>query len=181
MTGRTTRLLAQLDRHEPQDALEARSLERIRALVRWLPRPFDEAADPTHVTASAIVADGQGRVVLHLHRRLGVWLQPGGHVEHGEPPEQSVLREVVEETGLVAEHHAAPPDLLHVDVHEGGRGHLHLDLRYLLLASGGEPLRPAPGESPEVAWVTYAEVTERADASTVAAVRAARRLLTGTR
>lgn len=180
MTGRTDRLLAQLDAHEPQDGAEARSLERIRALVRWLPRPFDETADPTHVTASAIVADGEGRVVLHLHRRLGVWLQPGGHVDAGEAPEAAVLREVVEETGLAAEHHATPPELLHVDVHEGGRGHLHLDLRYLLRAPAGAVLRPAPGESREVAWVTYDEVPRRADASTVAAVRAARRLLTGT-
>lgn len=177
MTEPTARLLSQLDRHEPRDGVEARSVERIRALVRWLPHPFDEAADPTHVTASAIVADGEGHVVLHLHRRLRKWLQPGGHVDPGERPEDAVLREVLEETGLVGEHHREPPDLLHVDVHDGGRGHVHLDLRYLLLVPAGAPLRPAPGESREVAWLPYEEVPQRADTSTVAAVRAARQLL----
>lgn len=179
MTGRTTRLLSQLDVHEPRDGVEARSVERIRALVRWLPHPFDESADPMHVTASAIVADGEGHVVLHLHRRLGKWLQPGGHVDHGEHPEDAVLREVLEEAGLVAVHHRTPRELLHVDVHDGGRGHLHLDLRYLLLAPAGTALRPAPGESREIAWFTYEEALRRADASTVAAVRMARQLLQG--
>ena len=43
-----------------------------------LAEPYSEAAGPVHVTGSAIVVGRRG-VVLHLHKRLGTWLQPGGH------------------------------------------------------------------------------------------------------
>ena len=49
-------------------------------------------ASPTHVTASAIVTGDEG-VVLHLHKRLAIWLQPGGHIDEGEAPWQAALRE----------------------------------------------------------------------------------------
>lgn len=164
---------AQLDRHRPLDPIEARSLARTRQLLRWLARPLDEAADPTHVTGSAIVFDDAGRVLLHRHKRLRRWLQPGGHLDPGELPWEAAVRETREETGLAARHPDAGVRLLHVDVHEGPRGHVHLDLRYLLLGAADAVLSPAPGESPEVAWCTPDEVGARADRSTLAAVTAA--------
>ncbi len=171
-------LAAQLAAHAPTDAREAGSLARIRGLLGWLPRPFDEHADPTHVTASGIVLDDGGRLLLHRHKRLGRWLQPGGHLDPGEPPWQAARRETAEETGLDAIHPDTGPLLIHVDVHEGPRGHVHLDLRYLLRADSGTPLRPARGESPDVAWWSAVEVSERGDTSTVAALAAAHRWLT---
>lgn len=169
-------LLAHLAGHRPGDAVEAASLARTRALVAWLPAPLDEHADPTHVTGSAIVQDGAGRVLLHRHKRLGRWLQPGGHLEPGETPWQAAVRETREETGVAAAHPGDGPLLLHVDVHEGPRGHVHLDLRYLLHGDGEVALAPAPGESPHVAWWTATEAARRSDASTRAAIAAAARL-----
>lgn len=52
-----------------------------------------------HFTASALIVDN-GKVLLVHHKKLGVWLGPGGHVEKNETPEQTVIREVKEETGL---------------------------------------------------------------------------------
>ncbi len=172
---RAGHLRAQLSAHGPGDAREARSLARIRGLLAWLPHPFDEHADPTHVTASGIVLDEGGRLLLHRHKRLGRWLQPGGHLDPGELPWQAAHRETAEETGLDAVHPDTGPLLVHVDVHEGPRGHVHLDLRYLLHADSRTPLLPASGESPDVAWWSAAEVAERGDASTVAALVAAHR------
>ena len=42
----------------------------------------------------------QGRVLLLFHPKIGIWLPPGGHVEHGELPDEAAIREVVEETGV---------------------------------------------------------------------------------
>jgi len=164
---------AQLDRHRPSDAVEVRSLARTRQLLDWLADPLDEDADPMHVTGSAIVIDRAGRVLLHRHKRLRRWLQPGGHLDPGELPWQAAVRETREETGVEAEHPSAGVRLLHVDVHEGPRGHVHLDLRYLLLADADVAFAPAAGESPDVAWCTPAQVTARSDPSTRAAVAAA--------
>ena len=56
------------------------------------------------LAAYALVFDDAGRVLLSrepdARGRLGRWLLPGGGVEHGEHPEQAVIREVREETGL---------------------------------------------------------------------------------
>jgi 8-oxo-dGTP pyrophosphatase MutT (NUDIX family) len=58
------------------------------------------AALPTEVSAGGVVVDG-GQVLVIRHAR-GEWIMPKGHVEPGEQPEQTALREVREETGLEA-------------------------------------------------------------------------------
>jgi 8-oxo-dGTP pyrophosphatase MutT (NUDIX family)/GNAT superfamily N-acetyltransferase len=142
----------------------------MREALGALPRPFDERADPVHVTGSGIVVGRRG-VVLHRHKRLGSWLQPGGHVEAGESPAQAALRECEEETGLRLEHHAGKPVLVHVDVHPGPRGHTHLDVRYLLAAGEQDP-SPAAGESPDVRWFTWSQARALADDGLRAALAA---------
>ena len=160
-----------LSTHEPRSHRETRSRRITLGYLDWLRTPFDERADPTHVTASAIVLGGDGRVLLHRHKRLGLWLQPGGHVDGDETPGDAVLREVREETGLVGAHPDGVATPVHVDVHEGGRGHLHLDLRYLVLAPG-DPPRPPEGESQDVRWLSYAEAVQRSDGSFTDALHA---------
>jgi 8-oxo-dGTP pyrophosphatase MutT (NUDIX family) len=56
-----------------------------------------------HFVASAIIVDDQHRVLLILHRKLGVWLYPGGHIEPHETSDEGLVREVKEETGLDVE------------------------------------------------------------------------------
>jgi 8-oxo-dGTP pyrophosphatase MutT (NUDIX family) len=166
-------LIATLEAHHPRDERERWSRARTLALVRWLPAPLDETADPTHVTGSAIVVDAQSRVLLHRHKRLGIWLQPGGHLDPGEDPATAARRETAEETGLTAHHPTTGPRLIHIDLHEGPRGHVHLDLRYLLHADGAADLSPAAGESPDVAWFAPDRAVTVGDASLATAIDAA--------
>lgn len=151
------------------DARARTSQERFLAELDRLPRPFDEQADRTHVTASAIVTGPRG-TLLHRHKRLGRWLQPGGHIDDGELPWEAAVRETLEETGLVGAHPGGVPRLVHVDVHEAARGHTHLDLRYLLHADG-EPDPPA-GESQAVAWFCWTDAFAVADKALVGGLRA---------
>jgi 8-oxo-dGTP pyrophosphatase MutT (NUDIX family) len=144
------RVLAEVAARPPIDERERASITHVLTAVPTLARPFDEAADPVHVTGSAFIVGPRG-IVLLRHRRLGIWVQPGGHVDPGEAPWEAALREAAEETGLAVRHLGAAPELAHVDVHDGGRGHTHLDLRYLLTADDADPA-PPPGESQEVGW-----------------------------
>lgn len=162
--------------YRPPDARAADARRRFLAELDRLELPFDRDADPVHVTASGIVVGVRG-TVLHLHRRAGRWLQPGGHVDAGEAPEDAVLRETREETGLMAEHPPGGPRVVHLDVHPA-QDHVHLDLRYLLLAPDEDP-RPEPGESPQVRWCGWDEAESLADPGLVAALRAARSVWTG--
>ena len=58
--------------------------------------------DKKHFTASALVIFNR-HVLLAFHKKLGVWLYPGGHIEDNETPHEAVVREVKEETGLDVE------------------------------------------------------------------------------
>ncbi len=174
---RVTELVAALVSHVPIDTQERSSLSTTLAALDELVAPFDQHASPTHVTASAIVVDERLRVLLHRHKRLGIWLQPGGHVEEGEDLHEAAMREVLEETGVHASVHAASHAPLHVDVHPGPRGHTHLDIRYLLQADGNAPFNPYEGESPAVAWDDCNEILAHGEQSLAAAVRAAQRAL----
>jgi 8-oxo-dGTP pyrophosphatase MutT (NUDIX family) len=162
-------LSAQIGGMEPVDERHAASIAEFLVALETLPAPFDEHADPTHVTASAIVVGLRG-TVLHRHKRLGLWLQPGGHIEAGETPWDAALRETREETGLELVPWPKRAPLVHVDVHDGGRGHRHLDLRYLFFAGTDDPSPPA-GESPEVRWFDWDEAIAVADPGLAGALR----------
>jgi 8-oxo-dGTP pyrophosphatase MutT (NUDIX family) len=149
---------------DPIDDVERASIVEFLARYDELIDPFDQRSDPIHVTGSAIVVGPRG-VILLRHKRLGLWLQPGGHIDQGETPWEAALREAAEETGLDVRWAGlgadGVPPLMHVDVHAGGRGHTHLDLRYLVDGGDADP-DPPDGESQEIGWFDWAAAVERA-------------------
>ena len=140
-----------------------------------LDAPFDEHADITHVTGSAIVT-GQDGALLHHHKRLGRWLQPGGHVDAAETPWEAAVREVREETGLAAAHPGPEPLLLRADVHASARGHIHLDLCYHLQAQGRPA--PPPDESQLVRWFDWPDAVRVVEPELVEVIAVAAALQT---
>ena len=172
---RVRRVRALVAAHEPADERERRSKDAALDHLDRLERPLDRDADLTHVTASAIVVGDRG-VLLHRHRRLHRWMQPGGHVDEREEPAAAAVRECREETGLEVRHPGGEPRLVHLDVHPAARGHTHIDLRYLVVGPDAAPV-PEPGESPEVAWVSWEEAAALADEALVGGLRSARALV----
>jgi 8-oxo-dGTP pyrophosphatase MutT (NUDIX family) len=168
----TADLRALVEGHEPASPREEVARRRFLAELGNLVDPCDEHAAPTHVTASGIVVGRRG-TVLHLHKRLGIWMQPGGHIDAGETPDVAARREATEELGLEVAHPGAGPRLIHLDVHEAAFGHTHLDLRYLLLGPDVDP-RPPAGESPDARWYAWDEAMVVADAALVGALPLAR-------
>ena len=168
--GLRARVAADVRARVPVDEREAASIERVLLELERLPRPFDEHAGAVHVTGSAFVVGTRG-IVLLKHRRLGIWVQPAGHVDLGETPWDAARREAGEETGLAVAFPDGQAELAHVDVHAGGRGHTHLDLRYVLQAEEADPA-PPPGESQEVHWFTWSQAPARAEPAMMAILHA---------
>ena len=114
-----------------------------------------------HLTASAFVVDPRAEAVALIHhRKLGLWLQPGGHAD-GEGNLALVARtEVAEEVGLNGLHWLLPAfDLnIHAIPARPGEGeHLHLDLRFLAVAidhGAGIDLTVNHEETTGAGWVT---------------------------
>lgn len=132
------------------DDRAGRSRDATRALLEGSEAPFArDSYDPGHVTASAIVlSPDRKRVLLVHHRKLGRWLQPGGHLE---PIDETIVgaaeREVLEETGIRVRSDPSPA-VVGIDVHAipaTGKEptHRHFDLVFRFLARHGD----APSEA----------------------------------
>jgi 8-oxo-dGTP pyrophosphatase MutT (NUDIX family) len=108
---------------------------------------------PAHLTASAaVLSPDAGHTCLVLHRKLQLWVQPGGHFEIGDPSViATAAREVEEETGLVGTVLPVPVLLArHPAPCAPGVVDWHLDVQFALVA---EQTQPQPSdETPEVAW-----------------------------
>jgi len=118
---------------------------------------------PGHLTASALVVDARfERALLTHHRKLGRWLQLGGHCDGDANLAGAALREAREESGI--EDLAVLPRPIDLDVHAiparpGEPKHLHLDTRFLVIAPEGAVER-AGEESHRLGWFTPREARE---------------------
>ncbi|MCM4080017.1 NUDIX hydrolase [Paractinoplanes hotanensis] len=112
-----------------------------------------------HVTASALVVDDEGRVLLCLHGRLGKWMQLGGHCEADDTSlAAAALREATEESGITGL--LLDPEPIDVDIHEVRCGpadglpaepSVHFDVRFLLRAPAGAQ-EQISDESADLGW-----------------------------
>jgi 8-oxo-dGTP pyrophosphatase MutT (NUDIX family) len=107
-----------------------------------------------HLTASAlIVSPERDRVLLTLHRRIGRWLQTGGHIEPDDRDlRAAALREATEESGLGG---IELGEILLLSRHEVSCGPVrpcyHLDVQFLAVADPDQ--QPAiSAESDDVRW-----------------------------
>lgn len=104
------------------------------------------------------------------------WSMPKGHVEAGETLEQTAMREVEEETGIIA-HVTGFLGISSYSFNSGPR-RIHKKVHHFLLAATGGELSDADIEVTEVAWVPLRNINERlAFAAERRLVRKARRIL----
>jgi 8-oxo-dGTP pyrophosphatase MutT (NUDIX family) len=152
--------------HEPRDEKERADRAAMLAFLDRLPEPFSRDQVAAHFTASALVVDeARTRTALVHHRKLGIWVQPGGHLDESDPTVgAAALREVREETGIAG----SLGPLVHLDIHEIPErpempAHLHLDVRFVVVAAGAE--LQVSDESTDVRWFSLDEAARVGDSS----------------
>lgn len=163
-------LLALLDRYKTSSLLTAEEkpfLEKIIALVKSSPDCFKREHLPEHITASALVINAENdHMILMHHRKLGIWVQPGGHADGESDVLAVALKEALEETGI-EKISPLSADIFDVDIHWIPAGktnppveHWHYDIRFILQAAPGSKIIKN-NESLDVQWMSAAQALEK--------------------
>ncbi|MBW2229433.1 MAG: NUDIX hydrolase [Deltaproteobacteria bacterium] len=182
-------LLRLLERYAAAHPEERSCVGRIRGLVESDPDCFLRRCGPGHITASAwILSPDRRRFLLTHHRKLGRWLQLGGHADGDADVLNVALREAREESGMTRFALVSPawagggevPMPIDVDVHwiparPGEPAHEHHDIRFLLVAGPDQLLRVSY-ESHDLAWLEVERLADlEADESLLRLARKAHR------
>lgn len=117
-----------------------------------------------HTRASAYaLAIHEGHVLLtqlaHFCTRAGHWTLPGGGIDHGEQPVETLLREVHEETGLTA----ADPQILYAHTYSetSSRGDfLAVQIVYTATVRGTPVVQELGGSTADARWIPLDQVAE---------------------
>jgi 8-oxo-dGTP pyrophosphatase MutT (NUDIX family) len=144
----------------PGDASHEAARKQILGFLDVHPDALHRSCVEGHLTGSGMVVDPETRrFLLLLHAKVGRWLQAGGHADGDASLPAVALKEASEETGIEGLRVATPA--IDLDVHEfvapNEPRHLHLDVRYLVLAPAGAQ---ATGnhESHDLRWVGLEDV-----------------------
>jgi 8-oxo-dGTP pyrophosphatase MutT (NUDIX family) len=153
-------LLATLADYAREFPAEASVVRRFADFVAAHPDCCERTCAPGHVTGSAwLVSADRSQVLLTHHRKLGRWLQLGGHADGDTDTARVALREASEESGI-AGLVLGDPRPLDLDAHEiparaGEPAHVHYDVRYVVVAPPGAVAIPSD-ESLALRWFDLA-------------------------
>ncbi|MGE0362679.1 MAG: NUDIX hydrolase [Vicinamibacterales bacterium] len=150
------------------DAVEQNHLDDALAWVESgaaLCRVAKPATPPKHLVSYFAVVD-DGHILLVDHKNANRWLPTGGHVEPGEDPRETVVRELREELGLAAAvEDIGPPRMVTVTTTVGRTaGHTDVSLWYVVKGRRTTPVRWDQHEFNEARWFAFSEAPlERSD------------------
>ena len=170
-------LLELLRRYARRHPDELATVDRIVDLLRTRDRAYHrDCFDPGHITTSAWIVSKESSAALFTHhRKLGRWLQLGGHADGDTDLVAGAIREAEEESGLAQFRvlgQEAGREILDVDVHViPARGnepaHEHHDIRFLLEVSEEQPISAQQAESHAVRWFRVDEIESQFEEDSV--------------
>ena len=158
--------LTELSRWQPPTPSQALLRSDFVAHLTTHDNGWARSCRPDHLTASALVVDPTNtRVLLCLHRKVGLWLQFGGHIEDGDASvADAALREAREESGIdrLSLVGSGP---VRLDRHRAPcatSARHHLDVQFLAVAPvGAEPV--VSSESLDVRWFASDALPKQTD------------------
>jgi len=118
-----------------------------------------------HFTGSAwIVSPDRSRILMTHHKKLGKWIQLGGHADGENDLLKVALREAKEESGI-QQFKVFSEEIFDLDIHEipqnnSELGHLHYDVRFLIEADPTGEAVIISDESHDVTWIPLADVAK---------------------
>ncbi len=119
-----------------------------------------------HFCASAFVINPENKKILLVkHHLFDKWVQPGGHIEDNETPEEAATREVYEETGIkvsiVGERFPREDDMIRplgIQCNRKDNGDKHFDIIYVATPNQTDSNLVISNESTGIGWFSREEV-----------------------
>ena len=151
------KLIQLLKTYRPINPADQAQADRLHVFVESNENCFERSNLAGHVTGSAWLVDLTGtEVLLTHHKKLGRWLQLGGHCDGKSDVLAVAQREAEEESGL-KNIDVLSYEIFDLDVHLiPARGvepeHFHYDVRFALQARGSNDFIVSK-ESNQLAWV----------------------------
>lgn len=137
----------------------------LESILELLAGPLDplsrDSFEPGHLTVGAF-AVAEGQVLMVHHRRLGIWIEPGGHIDPEDVSlETAAARELLEETGVDAT--LVDEGIFDIDAHDipaarSEPAHRHFNVSYLFEAEPSPVV--AAAEVLDAAWIPFERVGE---------------------
>jgi 8-oxo-dGTP diphosphatase len=145
---------------EPLDATEREHLADILAWVdsgAELFRVAKPATPPKHLVSYFAVVDA-GHILLVDHKNARLWLPTGGHVEPGEHPRTTVLRELEEELGITTVRAVDAPLMVTSATTVGVMaGHTDVSLWYVVRVGRTQNIKFDQTEFNAIRWFPFGE------------------------
>ncbi|RZP30751.1 NUDIX domain-containing protein [bacterium] len=135
-----------------------RKAQAIQSFLVMDKNPFSRSNPHGHFTGSAwIVNPDKSKTLMTHHKKIGKWLQLGGHADGEEDLMNVSLREAKEESGL-SNFAIVSEEIFDMDIHEvpsigSEPKHLHYDIRFILEANPDTESVSISDESYDVAWI----------------------------
>ena len=160
-------------RDQAQSEHERICANQFEEFVRMHPNCFERSLSVGHITASAWLLDPCGeRALLTHHKKLGKWLQLGGHADGDVDTLRVAQRELYEESGI-QEVKPVFEEIFDLDIHsipsrvDRATGltepeHLHYDVRFLFQSKDDHFVKNE--ESNALAWYGLNELTAMGNA-----------------
>ena len=108
-----------------------------------------------HLVTSVFVFNPENQKFLMIkHKKVGKWLQPGGHLEKGEEPHEAAIREVFEETGINVKIISKLAILEYISE----KTHVHVDFAYLAYPHENQKETMNHEETDGLSWFSLKEI-----------------------
>jgi len=161
----TNDLITLLKSYSGENDPDCSVAEKILNFINITPKPFHRETSVGHITGSAwVVNTTYTKALLTHHKKLGKWLQLGGHADGDDNILRVAQRELTEESGL-CDVALLSDEIFDLDVHvipsrKKEPEHLHYDIRFLFCADDSKPLVVQRSESHHLQWVDLNEIKD---------------------
>jgi len=155
-------LLGLLQNHKTYNETEQKmTIDTIAFIKKYpvteQPNCFNRELNVGHITASAWITDADVRCALFTHhKKIGKWLQLGGHCDGNPNVKEVALTEAQEESGLsyfqLKQSNIFDVDIHLIPAHKTVPAHYHYDIRFWLIADAKAPLQIS-NESKDLKWL----------------------------